>query len=134
MEELRKMKVLYQTDDGTIFADKEAALDYETKQAYGDEVNEDALKWLRSNAGENLLKKHSLDDVGLWKVEGEDRNCDLAGPRDIPHLFNARGRLRDVVNKAVNTKGFYGWGAGGRITKMSVEVLDMDTGKNERIE
>ena len=63
-------------------------------------------------AGKHL--EHRLDKFGTWKVLGEDPNCDMGGPHHEPHLFTTEGKLSDVIRKAVDMRGFWTWGGGGR--------------------
>ncbi len=70
-----------------------------------------------SYSGTNLLKNHSLDEEGVWEIYGEDPNCDMGGHHHEPHLDTVIGKLRDVIEYAVDLPNFWQWGAGGRITK-----------------
>ena len=54
-----------------------------------------------SYSGRELLKKHSLEETGLWKIRGEDPNCDFGGHHYQPELGIVEGRLVDVINYAV---------------------------------
>ena len=134
------MKLCYETSDGEIFYNLEKAKAHEAKIEHNKvltdcEGNEDVAHYLNTTySGRDLLKKHSLDEEGIWEVKGEDPNCDLGGYHHCPHLFTAKGKLIDVLNKAVNVPKFYTWGGGGTITKTSIEILDIDTGRNEVIE
>lgn len=69
-------------------------------------------------SGRELLKKHSLDETGFWKIKGEDPNCDLGGHHYQPELGIVEGRLEDVIRYAVELKSFWTWGAGGDIIKI----------------
>ncbi len=69
-----------------------------------------------------LLKKHSLSEVGIWEVRGEDSNCDLGGHHHMPKLGTFEGKLEDIVAYAVTLSGFWQWGAGGDITKVGAPI------------
>lgn len=71
---------------------------------------------------QSLLKKHSLDEVGIWEVRGEDPNCDLGGHHYEPKLGTFSGKLEDIVAYAVTLPSFWQWGSGGNITKVSAPV------------
>lgn len=79
--------------------------------------------------GQELLKKYSLQTEGTWEVRGEDPNCDLGGHHQQPLLGHYKGKLQDVIEEAVNLKGFWAWGAGGSITKKSDDMI-IDLTKN----
>lgn len=84
-----------------------------------DKVNE----FLHRYSGVQLLKKHKLDEYGIWEVKGEDPNCDLGGPHQEPHLEYAEGKLEDVIKRAVYLPGFWSWGYGGAITKVEPKTI-----------
>ena len=79
-------------------------------------------KYKRTYSYQSLLKKHSLDEVGIWEVRGEDPNCDLGGYHHQPKLGTFSGKLEDIVAYAVTLSGFWGWGSGGDIIKVSAPV------------
>jgi hypothetical protein len=66
-----------------------------------------------------LIKKHKLDEQGIWEIRGEDPNCDFGGSHHQPYLNTVEGALTDVIDHAVGLVGFWGWGAGGDIVKRS---------------
>ena len=68
-----------------------------------------------------LSKLHSADEEGLWAIHGEDPNCDLGGSHVEPHLETVEGRYGDVLDYALSLPGFFGWGAGGSIRKITVK-------------
>lgn len=70
-----------------------------------------------------LIKKHSLTETGLWRVLGEDPNCDLGGPHVQPDLGVFEGTLQEVVEMAVKMPGFYTWGAGGDIRRVEIKKV-----------
>jgi hypothetical protein len=75
-----------------------------------------------------LIKKYSLDQVGIWEVRGEDANCDFGGSHHMPVLFHVHGKLQEVIENAVEQKGFWTWGAGGDFRL--IRVLPIDELKN----
>lgn len=74
-------------------------------------------RFLRTYSGKQLLEKHKLDEEGVWEVRGEDPNCDWGGAHHQPYLGTFEGRLRDVIEHAVELGGFWQWGAGGSIKR-----------------
>ena len=82
--------------------------------------------FLATYNGKALLGKHSLDEVGTWVVEGEDPNCDLGGYHSQPRLGRFHGSLLDVIATAVKLGGFWQWGAGGNITKVTGVDVTVD--------
>lgn len=67
----------------------------------------------------DLMKKHSLEEYGIWNVYGEDPNCDLGGSHVNPYLGAIEGKLVDVIREAVELPGFWQWGGGGKIEKVT---------------
>jgi hypothetical protein len=80
-----------------------------------------------SYSGVELLKKHSLSEYGIWRVRGEDPNCDWGGSHHQPDLGSYEGKLQDVIRVAVELPGFWQWGAGGDITRTNIEKVDSST-------
>jgi hypothetical protein len=74
----------------------------------------------RTYAGKRLLEKHSLDEKGLWKVKGEDPNCDMGGSHHQPDLGIIDGTLKEALVYAVNHPKFYSWGGGGDFEKVTI--------------
>jgi len=72
-------------------------------------------RFLGTYYGKNLLEKYSLDQEGLWQILGEDPNCDFGGYHYQPDLGIVEGKLRDVIDYAVELPGFWTWGGGGDI-------------------
>lgn len=64
-------------------------------------------------------EKYPLDEYGTWEIRGEDPNCDFGGYHHEPLLGTYKGRFIDVLTYAVNLNGFYTWGSGGRVKKVS---------------
>ena len=81
--------------------------------------------FMQTYSGRNL--KYPLDTVGLWEVLGEDPNCDWGGTHYQPRLGVYEGKLRDIIELAVEMSGFWSWGAGGDFRK--VEVRTVESGK-----
>lgn len=73
--------------------------------------------FLNTHSGKSLLERHRLDEDGIWRILGEDPNCDFGGYHHQPELETVAGKLRDVVAYAVELPGFWQWGAGGDIRK-----------------
>jgi hypothetical protein len=71
-----------------------------------------------SYSGRALLAKHKLDESGMWRIRGEDPNCDFGGHHYQPELGIVEGRLEDVIKYAVTLKSFWTWGGGGNIEKI----------------
>ena len=80
-------------------------------------------KFINGYDGKRLLKKYSITQVGIWMVNGEDRNCDMGGSHVQPLLGFFEGTLESAIKAAVQLKGFWGWGTGGSITKIEVTKL-----------
>lgn len=78
-----------------------------------------------SYSGRQLLQKHSLSEEGIWQVYGEDSNADLHGSHHQPLLGIYQGKLQDVIRHAVLMSGFWQWGAGGDIKKITISTIDM---------
>lgn len=86
-------------------------------------------QYIMTYAGRKLLEKHSLDDEGTWEVLGEDLNCDLGGNHYHPRLGIYTGKLRDIIEMAVEMGSFWTWGAGGSIQPVKVAKVDASTVK-----
>jgi hypothetical protein len=80
-------------------------------------VNQRVKDYERTYSYKSLREKHTLDETGVWKVVGEDPNCDMGGPHHQPFLGYYEGKLEDVIKTAVMLPGFWAWGGGGDITK-----------------
>lgn len=85
--------------------------------------------YLKTYAGRELMKRHSLDDEGTWEVLGEDPNCDWGGHHYQPRLGVFTGKLRDILEMAVEMGSFWTWGAGGNINLLSITKVDASTVK-----
>lgn len=89
-------------------------------------------RYLQTYAGRELLKRHSLQDMGTWEVLGEDPNCDFGGHHYQPNLGIYEGTLKDVLELATEMKSFWTWGAGGTIRAVSVQKVSADTNRLRR--
>lgn len=78
-------------------------------------------------AGRKLLEKYSLDTVGVWRIKGEDPNCDFGGYHYQPELGIVSGKLRDVIMYGVNLPNFWNWGAGGDFELIGKEIPTIDS-------
>jgi hypothetical protein len=113
----------WKTVGGEYFDDRKAAEQHEAE--YINNVDRSYNQFVNTSfSGRQLLKKHSLNERGTWKVCGEDANADLAGPHHAPYLFTATGTLESVIRKAVEHPCFFSWGGGGEITKIDIVELD----------
>ena len=90
-------------------------------------------QFLASFEGKELLKKHSLDEVGIWKVRGADSNCDLGGSHYMPEIGQFEGKLRDIIVYAVDLSGFWSWGPGD-ITRVNKPIKINEQSNQKRIE
>lgn len=115
------IKQLYKTSDGKEFETLSAAEQHEKDLIKSNGVGID--NYLSSRSGKRLLENHSLQEYGVWKILGEDPNCDFVGYHHQPYLETVEGRLEDVVKYAVNLKRFYTWGGGGDIVKIEVKEV-----------
>lgn len=79
-----------------------------------------------SYSGRKLIEKHSLDEVGIWKIKGEDANADLHGSHYQPDLGIVEGKLRDVIMYGVNLPNFWQWGAGGNFEFVGESIPRID--------
>jgi hypothetical protein len=84
-------------------------------------------------SGRELLKKHSLDEIGVWKILGEDPNCDFGGHHHQPELAIVEGKLGDIIAYAVELTSFWQWGAGGVIRKMNAPIKITAESNAERV-
>lgn len=86
--------------------------------------NPEVTKFLNTYSGQQLANKHSMDEYGVWEIRGEDPNCDLGGSHHMPHLDTVEGKLIDAIKHAVSLSGFYQWGGGGDITKITIKNIN----------
>jgi hypothetical protein len=85
---------------------------------------ENYKKFLETYSGRELLKKHSLEEEGVWRIKGEDPNCDMGGYHHMPELGVVTGKLQDIIMYGANLPQFWQWGAGG-----SFELIGRDLPK-----
>jgi hypothetical protein len=74
--------------------------------------------------GKELLKKHKLDEYGVWQVLGEDPNCDMGGHHSQPELAIIDGTLLQAITVGVDLPGFWQWGAGGDFRKATIQKAE----------
>lgn len=116
------MKIKYIAEDGTEFNNQKDCEVYEESGI--DKNTTKANNWLsNSYNGQQLKKKHKMNEVGTWEIRGEDPNCDFGGHHHNPYLGTVSGELFDVVKHAVSLKGFFTWGGGGIIKKVDVKSV-----------
>lgn len=106
-------------------------------------MSSNRTRFLNTYSGKELVKKHSLDTHGTWKILGEDSNPDFGGHHYMPELAYVEGLLGDVIDYAVELPNFWSWGAGGEIVLVPAPTkIDNDTtrkieelrGKKARLE
>lgn len=81
---------------------------------------------------QTLREKYDADEYGKWEIFGEDPNCDFGGYHHEPSLGIFEGKYSDIVDFAVEMKGFWGWGAGGSIKKIVVTQIDSNTRQKQQ--
>ena len=114
--------VTYTCTDGKVFTDPNLADIHERDVQM--KAQDRYKTWIRSSySGKKLLEKHTLSEYGMWRIKGEDPNCDLGGHHYQPDLGTVEGYLEDVIKHAVALPEFYTWGAGGDITKVNVKKV-----------
>lgn len=115
-------KIVFVCSDGAEFSDEETANNHEYN-IKANKVNR-AQNWLRTSYnGKELTKKYPLSSFGVWRITGEDPNCDLGGHHHEPDLGTVTGVLEEVVEYAVSLGGFFTWGGGGRIIKLDIKNI-----------
>lgn len=87
---------------------------------------ENYKKFLETYSGVELLKKHKLEEEGIWKIRGEDPNCDMGGAHYMPELGIVTGTLQDVIMYGTNLPSFWQWGAGGSFELVGRELPKID--------
>lgn len=73
---------------------------------------------IHSIKGQLLMKKYRLEQEGVWKILGEDPNCDMGGIHSQEDLGTYSGTLGEVLELAFNLPGWASWGGGGDILKV----------------
>jgi len=109
--------ITFTCSDGKEFTNENLAEQHEENiSRYSEALYE---KWIRTSYGaKKLLEEHRLDEVGTWRIRGEDPNCDLSGHKYQPDLGVVEGKLSDVIKHAVKLPDFYTWGGGGDISRV----------------
>jgi hypothetical protein len=114
--------VNYTCSDGKTFTDEKLAENHETEITRKSETRYE--NWINTSySGKKLLAKHSLKEVGIWRIRGEDPNCDMGGAHYMTELGTVEGKLEDVIRYAVKIPNFYTWGSGGDILKIEIKRL-----------
>jgi hypothetical protein len=80
-----------------------------------------------SSSYKDLVKSYPLDTYGVWKVLGEDPNCDFVGPHRQPDLGTFEGKLEDIITYAVELPSFWSWGVGGDIKKVLIHKITAES-------
>lgn len=115
------IKSSYTTSDGKVFVSLGEAKKHENSLKI---CPDKALQtYLNLYVGQCILAKHKLTDYGIWNIYGEDPNCDFGGHHHTPFLQTVEGTLETCLKYAINLKGFYTWGGGGHLTKVTVTKL-----------
>lgn len=71
-----------------------------------------------------LLEGQLRGKVGVWKILGEDPNCDLGGSHHQPTLATVQGKYEDAVEYALGLSGFFTWGGGGNVEEVNILKVD----------
>lgn len=88
---------------------------------------------MNSYSVQQLLKTHSLREYGIWRIKGEDPNCDFGGHHHQPDLGLVEGFLDEVIDYAVELKSFWTWGAGGTIEPQNIKKIDSLSQKKDKL-
>lgn len=82
-------------------------------------------KYLMYNLQSGIFNsKYRLWETGIWRICGEDPNCDYGGPHYQPYLETVEGKLEDVIAYAVELPHFFTWGGGGTIELIKIKKID----------
>lgn len=112
------VKQIFKTEDGKVFNTMEEAVLHEESQLTN---LEKLLKKYQGNySHEKLLESHNLDEFGVWEVRGEDSNPDFGGHHLTPYIGTVEGKLKNVIEWAVQQQRFFAWGSGGEIRKITM--------------
>ncbi len=65
----------------------------------------------------------SSEKKQVWKIEGEDPNCDFGGSHHSPCLGYFKGTFIQVAEYALTLPNFVTWGGGGRLVPINVVNL-----------
>lgn len=79
-----------------------------------------------------FFEKYNPDEHGIWEIYGEDPNCDFGGHHHNPFLGVVEGFAKDVVEYAMDLRGFWQWGSGGYLKKRTETVKKITPGYNQR--
>lgn len=83
--------------------------------------------FLNRNDSMNDLVLIEPSKQGVWRICGEDPNCDFGGYHSQPYLETVSGKLLDVVKYAVELPRFWSWGAGGSITEVIIKPITTES-------
>lgn len=83
----------------------------------------------QERAKARLLAQFPLTKEGIWEVRAEDENCDLGGSHYQRLLGYYSGRYGDIVDFALELRGFFAWGHGGDIKEVTVTQIDASKAK-----
>jgi hypothetical protein len=95
-------------------------------------ANKTSVDYLSTYEGKLLLEKHSLHDIGIWQVLGENMNDSPHSCGYSPTLGFFEGMLTDVIEHAVTLDKFWGYGAGGRFEKIGIKRITPETTKRRQ--
>ena len=123
------VKQLFQAEDGKIFDTEYEAKEHNKSLVSKEES--DFNNFLNSYSGKRLLEENNLTDVGVWKISGEDPNCDFGGHHHNPYIATVQGTLEETIRYAVKQPRWFTWGRGGEINR--VEVINLITKKSNLI-
>jgi hypothetical protein len=114
--------ITFTCSDGKEFTDERLAKEHE--QQIAAKAKSRYEDWIKTSySAQRLLKVHSLDEFGTWRVQGEDSSTVFGGHHYQPELGVFEGRLSDVIKHAVDLPGFYTWGGGGDISLIKIIKL-----------
>jgi hypothetical protein len=80
-------------------------------------------QYMKTYSGQKITTAE-LNKVAVWEIRGEDSNCDMGGAHHMPHLGTVQGKLRDVIEYAVELPGFWQWGGGGEFKEIKIQSID----------
>ena len=109
----------YVANDGSEHETEAAAIRHEN--AIESDKKSKFKNFMNSYNGKALAEQHSLNEIGIWQVKGEDPNCDFGGSHHEPDLGLYEGRLETIIQIAILLPGFWSWGGGGRIVKTEIK-------------
>ncbi len=115
------MKQVWQSNDGKKLGTKAEVQEYE--HIKNNPQYERIAKVKASYGVQDVLKKFSLDTVGFWEIREEDPNCDFGGHHHNPYMATLSCTLAEAIEFAAGSPRFFGWGAGGTITKIEITNL-----------